>query len=273
MNVVTNGRSEEFLLLHNASAPQRFEYDLSAVSGVKNISLQDNAVHFTNSQGRQMQIEAPWLVESEVAAAPQPVAVALRATVQPQSAASVTASTVKDWLQGPSPKVHWELTYPNGPDKPRLALVINNASKLHYPIVIDPTWVAPNGSLNTARWQHTATLLNNGQVLVAGGFESSDNASASAEFYNPATGTWTATGSLNTARYEHTATLLPNGQVLVAGGQGNSGHLTSAELYSPANGTWTATGSLNTARLRAHRHTLARRPGAGRGGRSEIHFI
>ena len=55
----------------------------------------------------------------------------------------------------------------------------------------------------------------------------------SAELYDPASGSWTATGSLNTARYFHTATLLPNGKVLVAGGYDNSGVLTSAELYDP----------------------------------------
>ena len=69
----------------------------------------------------------------------------------------------------------------------------------------------------TARNSHTATLLPNGQVLVAGGFTGISNL-ASAELYDPATGLWTTTGSMATARYRHTATLLPNGQVLVAGG-------------------------------------------------------
>ncbi len=92
-----------------------------------------------------------------------------------------------------------------------------------------------------------ATLLPNGKVLVAGGFNSTGNPLTSAELYDPASGSWTATGSLNTARVAHTATLLPNGKVLVAGGQ-NGSALTSAELYDPASGSWTATGSLNTAR-------------------------
>ncbi len=83
------------------------------------------------------------------------------------------------------------------------------------------TWTE-TGSLATARYDHTATLLPNGKVLVAGGL-TAPTTLASAELYDPASGTWTATGSLATARYCHTATLLPNGKVLVAGGIGNSG--------------------------------------------------
>src|SRR6266496_4164221 len=66
------------------------------------------------------------------------------------------------------------------------------------------SWIwRATGSLNTARFAHTATLLQNGMVLVAGGF--TGTASASAELYDPASGTWRAAGSLNTARYFHTA--------------------------------------------------------------------
>ena len=92
-------------------------------------------------------------------------------------------------------------------------------------------------------------------MLVAGGYNLTDGYLASAELYDPASGTWTATGSLATARDHHTATLLPNGKVLVAGGFNNSEHLASAELYDPASGTWTATGSLATARY-GHTATL-----------------
>ena len=106
------------------------------------------------------------------------------------------------------------------------------------------------GRLHTGRDFHTATLLRNGVVLVAGG---SSGISPSAELYDPASGTWTATGSLNTVRAAHTATLLRNGMVLVAGGaDSNSNTFASAELYDSASGTWTDTGRLNTAR---HSHT------------------
>ena len=95
----------------------------------------------------------------------------------------------------------------------------------------------PTGSLATARYGHTATLLPNGKVLVAGGYNYAERQHlhlASAELYDPATGAWTPTGSLATARIYHTATLLPNGQVLVAGGNATG---SSAELYDPATGT------------------------------------
>lgn len=117
------------------------------------------------------------------------------------------------------------------------------------------TWTV-TGSLNTARFLHTATLLPSGMVLVAGGLDGTFNATPTAELYDAASGTWTVAGSLNTARYEHTATLLANGKVLVAGGSDSSGNAsTSAELYDPTSGTWTATGSLNTERTE-HTATL-----------------
>jgi len=106
------------------------------------------------------------------------------------------------------------------------------------------------GSMNVARNAHTATLLANGEVLVAGGDDSSFGGSplASAELYNPATGLWTLTGSMTVPRESHQAVRLQNGQVLVAGGANAGGTLNSAELYNPATGTWAATGSMSTAR-------------------------
>ena len=109
----------------------------------------------------------------------------------------------------------------------------------------------------TGRYAHTATLLSNGKVLVAGGYNFASSWLSSAELYDPASGTWTNTGSMAAGRYAHTATLLPNGKVLVTGGINWSagGCLSSAELYDPASGTWTVTGPLITGRD-AHTATL-----------------
>jgi hypothetical protein len=121
---------------------------------------------------------------------------------------------------------------------------------------------------------HTATLLPDGSVLVAGGSNLDLGVLTSAELYNPATGLWTSTGSLTTARAGHSATLLENGMVLVAGGStGFSGpdeYIMTAELYDPATGIWTETGDLNHGRF-AHTVTLLPNgkvlvtAGAGRG--------
>lgn len=101
---------------------------------------------------------------------------------------------------------------------------------------------ATTGSMTGARLWHTATLLPNGQVLVAGGWDGT-NLLSSAELYDPATGMWRATGAMNIARYRHTATLLLDGRVLVAAGIGTN-YLSDAELYNTNSGTWTITGSL-----------------------------
>lgn len=107
------------------------------------------------------------------------------------------------------------------------------------------------GSLNVPRYEHTATLLFNGEVLVTGG-QNATGYLSSAELYNPATGKWSFTGSMTAARSGHDAVLLPNGEVLVAGGLnadlGLCGTLASAELFNPATGAWTPTGSMTTGR-------------------------
>ena len=83
--------------------------------------------------------------------------------------------------------------------------------------------------MTAARSWHTATLLENGEVLITGGFPGL----ASAELYNPWAGTFTATGNMNVARRWQTATLLGNGKVLIEGGDSGDGSYTlaSAELY------------------------------------------
>jgi len=107
------------------------------------------------------------------------------------------------------------------------------------------------GSMHDARQFHTATLLLDGRVLVAGGEDANAITLHSAELYDPNTGEWSLTGSLHEGRAIHTATLLGDGRVLVAGGFDSDFSqpiLRSAELYDPATGSWSQTGDMGTVR-------------------------
>jgi hypothetical protein len=144
--------------------------------------------------------------------------------------------------------------------------------------IYDPgtaTWHATR-SMTNRRYNHVAILLADGQVLVAGGYgdivlacpqEHCAHAGslASAELYDPTTGTWADTGSMNVARSRFAATALPDGRVLVEAGSGTCptcDSQASAEVYDPTGRTWTATGSMvdarfyHTATLLANGHVL-----------------
>ncbi|WLT32486.1 kelch repeat-containing protein [Geothrix sp. PMB-07] len=108
------------------------------------------------------------------------------------------------------------------------------------------TW-SPSGSLSAGRTDHTATRLQDGTVLVAGGVQGSTYLT-SAEIFNPTSGSWSPTGSLSLARSGHSATLLADGRVLVVGGHDATGPLPTTELYDPTTRLWSPVSSLATAR-------------------------
>jgi len=150
--------------------------------------------------------------------------------------------------------------------------------------IYDPFSAAwqPAPSMADARSRHSATLLADGRVLVAGGRDNNGLATASTEIYDPLTRTWSATGNLQVARMDHTATLLDDGRVLVAGGQSQAagyGNLAekSVETYDPATGLWSIGKSMANAR---YGHTAKKLPsgkvlvagGAGHSGDSVYSF-
>jgi large repetitive protein len=99
----------------------------------------------------------------------------------------------------------------------------------------EPVWV-PTGSMTMPRVFHVAVLLRSGQVLVVGSNDP-EATLASAELYDPVTGTWRPTGTMVSIRYAAVSTLLPSGEVLLLGGRdGTDAH--SAELYNPETGVW-----------------------------------
>ncbi|WNG60549.1 DUF5011 domain-containing protein [Archangium gephyra] len=111
-------------------------------------------------------------------------------------------------------------------------------------------WI-PTGSMALPRLLHTATLLDDGRVLVAGGFNTT------AEVYDPEARTWSATGSTLGSHRGHTATKLRDGRVLIAGGGVCPITSATAELYVPALGRWKPAGLLNTQR---YHHTAVLLP-------------
>src|SRR5262245_11072787 len=131
--------------------------------------------------------------------------------------------------------------------------MVGTASAAEAPNFCDWTgpW-APAGAMSAKRDRSTATVLQDGRVLVVGGYDGASTV-AFAEVYDPATATFTMAGSLATDRADHAAVLLPDGRVLVAGGIRIAngvfaGRLASAEIFNPATGNFTPASPMHTDR-------------------------
>jgi hypothetical protein len=110
-----------------------------------------------------------------------------------------------------------------------------------------PGWSTTGGML-AARYGHSATLLRDGRVLVAGGKGSDSRPLTSAELYDPPTGTWTSTGSMVAPLASAQATRLDDGRVLVVGIKRERPGAITAELYDPRSGSWSQAGDMTTLR-------------------------
>ena len=114
----------------------------------------------------------------------------------------------------------------------------------------------PTAAMSSKRAAHTATLLENGRVMIAGGFVGDGGALSSAELFDPERGAFVSATRMSAARSAHTATRLHNGKVLIAGGY-NGSYLATAELYDPATNQFTLAGPMTSPRS-GHVATLLR---------------
>ena len=132
-----------------------------------------------------------------------------------------------------------------------LALFLTGASS---PTTTEVGRVIRAASMHERRADHTATLLPDGRVLIAGGMVENGVFLNSAELFDPAKGMFAATASMQSRRVGHSATLLPNGKVLIAGGlagrvfEGGPGVVATTEVFDPATGRFTPGPSMNTPR-------------------------
>lgn len=118
-------------------------------------------------------------------------------------------------------------------------------------------WLTPATPMLEPRSGHSATLLPDGRVLIAGGMRGNQDFYDSAELYDPSTGKFQPTGKLHQRRVGHIAVLLHSGKVLVAGGWVGDGGTDSAELYDPATGAFTLISKMTMRRGRPSATLLA----------------
>ena len=128
-------------------------------------------------------------------------------------------------------------------------------------VLIDTPTPLPTNSMSFARGTHTATLLQDGRLLIAGGDDGSGRLEAitdTSELYDPSTGRWEPGGAMGRQRTQHTATLLNDGRVLLVGGAGvlQAGiqeqqlerPLIETDLFDPNSETWSFAGEISIPR-------------------------
>jgi MYXO-CTERM domain-containing protein len=228
---VTHEGTEDYLAFEAAPTVPSVEYAIELGEGVAGLRLVERTLELLDEGGApRLRMAPPFLVDIEGA--------------RHEATVALEGCAFDD-----DPSAPWQRPVTAAGARSCLVRVAWDGAPVIYPALLDPTWTT-TGSLATGRQRHGAGVLGNGLVLATGGRTSSNLATASAELYDPNTGSWAATGAMTTARYWHTTTVLGTGWALVAGGsQGNSGQfLISAERYVPSTGLWITTGAMTTGR-------------------------
>jgi len=237
------GGSEDFVSLPARPATPEIDYSVALGKGVAGLRLVGGTLEMLDASGTpRLRVAPPYIVGAD-------------------GVSTDGALAVSDCLVDSDPSPPWGRTVTDPGATSCIVRVTWPDASVVYPATLDPRWTT-TGSMITARYEHSLTLIaSTGKVLVAGGRSSTSSTTGltSAELYDKSTGVWSATGSMANARRLHAAMQLgtsgnttTSGKILVSGGISGTTSTTSAELYSPSTGTWSAAGSLNTAR---HLHT------------------
>jgi hypothetical protein len=237
---------EDFLSF-DTSAASEIRYELDLGSSVAGLRLVANTLEFVDVDGApRLRMAPPYLVDATGTQRAVDIAV---------EGCRIDTNPVAPWGRPAVSPGAYKCTVRGSWDSQAL-----------YPIVVDPFWQT-TGSLKEARASHAATLLTTGplkgKVLVTGGDTPKPcpppqictlTSLASAELYDPTSGTWATTAAMSNGRTEHTMTSLGNGKVLAVGGRDQALFLSTSELYDPNTGTWSNAGAIS-ARAR-HTATL-----------------
>ena len=244
---VTETGTEDYVVFDQPPNKPELSYKVALEQGVAGARLVANTLEFLDAQGNpRLRVAPPYVIDAAGRRFDAKLSV---------SGGAVDTSPAPPWGRAVTPP---------GAQALQVHVAWNDAG-MRYPITVDPVWTA-TGSMTAARSHFTLTVLQqvgttsvayDGYVLAAGGTDHSTpqpTTLASAELYNPTTGTWAATASMANARDSHTATaIMPFGpeQVFVAGGGAfSSGTYTptaTTEIYDPAAGTWSSGPTLGTA--------------------------
>jgi hypothetical protein len=257
---------EDYVVFQKPPPSETVEYDLQLGDGVAGLRLIGNALEALDTSGTpRLHVQPPWLLSEDGTITRAQVAVrncafdtnpAAPWGRRPVPPGATSCTLTVSWHGAHYPAVldptwsttgsmavpridHQMLMLPTGK---AIAIGGWNGGPLSSCELFDPATetFAMTSSMTTARDSFTATTLQAGAVLAAGGFQSPESPClSSAELYDPLSGTWTATSSMSTWRCWQVASALPDGRALVAGG-----HDGTAEVFSPGLGTWTNVGAM-----------------------------
>jgi hypothetical protein len=227
--------AEDFITLPSPTVTS-LAYELTLDSRVAGLRLVANSLELLDARGYpRLRVQTPYLLDSSRKRLPIALSV---------DGCNVTTNPAAPFDRPVIP-----------PGSSHCILHLNwNAAAAHYPIIVDPGWMTTD-ALNTARFEHVAVLLSNGNVMVAGGQTgdptSVETTTASTEIYSG--GVWAASGDMNGDRAIAAAATLSNGNIFVTGGlsqiaDGTQTILSTSEIYDVASGTWSNTGALMNAR-------------------------